>query len=223
MNRAEIRRQILRALNDDPDNPVFWSKSEVNLTIQEGMEILAEEVPSLKRTFHVGREAGKFIYHLEGMGQNIITPYRFWLPDLKRRLEAWSMTDLDREHEQWMLVNGSPWVWVPVDWRQVIIWPVPASAGGTMEIDCFVWPDELLDDLDEPEYHMSDHYALVAYGEMEGYLKQWDVRRAVDLLVQFSRDWRDANARAGIKQMQAAFMVRESSSSRSRDDANSWG
>lgn len=214
MNRQEIRRQALRALNDDPDTPVYWSASEVNDTIQEGMEVLAEESPSLKRTFTVARRPGRFIYELEGIGRNIMTPYRMWLPDLKRRLEAWSLTDLDREHRRWMTQVGDPWVWVSVDWRQFIIWPIPASPGGTIEIDCFVWPDDLIDDLDEPEFHASDHESLVFYGEMEGYLKQWDVARALDLLGQFSGRWQDAHAKAGIKQMQSQFGVRESAGGR---------
>ena len=222
MTRGEIRTQILRALTDDPEQPVYWSTDEVNQDIQEAMEVLAEEAPSLKRTFHVARRPGAFLYELEGIGTNILTPYRLWLPDLKRRLEAWNLTDLDRAQDRWMRTTGDPWVWCPVDWRQLIIWPIPAAPGGTIEINCFVWPDELIDDEDEPEFHWSDHHNLVTYGEMEGYLKQWDVRRALDLLVTFSGQWRDARARAGVKQMQAQFAVHETARARSTDRAETW-
>lgn len=220
MNRQEIRTQILRSLNDDPNDPVFWSKDEINDNIQEAMEIIAEEATSLKRTYYTVRRAGTFIYEIEGIGDNIQTPYRIWLPDLKRRLESWSLTDLDREHSLWMDVTGDPWVWVPIDWRQFIVWPIPATQGGTMEVNCFVWPDELMLDTDEPEFHWSDHEAIVRFGEMDGYLKQWDVRRATDLLVQFTRGWRDARAISGVKQMQSHFNVRENTRG---NDGDRWG
>lgn len=209
MNRAELRTQTFRALNEDPDDPVFWDREEIHQSLFEAMEVLAEEAPSLKRTYYVARRAGTYIYHLEGMGHNIQTPYRIWLPDMKRNLEAWSMTDLDRQHEAWVRVSGTPWVWAPLDWRQFVIWPIPAAAGGTMEVNCYVWPDELFDDHDEPEFHQTDHHSLVYYGEMEGYLKQWDVPRALDMLRKFSQGWRDAQARAGIRQMQGQFGVRQ--------------
>lgn len=207
-NRSELRTQIFRALNEDPTTPVFWSAAEMNGVIDEAIETLVEEAPAIKRRFTIPRRAGAFVYQLAGVGENIMTPYRIWLPDLKRRLEPWSITDLDARHETWMDVTGDPWVWAPVDWRKFIIWPIPATPGGTMEIDCYAWPEDLGRDVDIPELHPSSHESIVTYGRMEGYLKQWDGVRAVDALVEFSSNWVDAQARAGTKQMQSAFNVR---------------
>lgn len=209
MTKKEIRQRILRALNDDADNPVYWSRGEIDDVIQDGMEMLAEESEALKRTFVVMRRAGVQVYHLAGIGQDIMVPYRIWLPDHKRRLQSWSITDLDARQETWLQTTGSPWVWWPIDWQQFGVWPTPASPGGWMEVDCYVWPTPLLRDADRPEFQPADHESLVFFGEMEGYLKQHDVARAVDLARGWSARWGKAGTRASVKQMQSAFHVRE--------------
>lgn len=209
MTRAEIRTRILRALNDDPTTPVFWTLDEVNALIQEGMEFLAETTQALKRTFYVPLRAGVAVYHLAGCGDDIVSPYRIWLPELKRRLDAWSLTDLDARQETWMLTTGDPWIWYPIDWQQFGVWPVPATGGGILELNTVVWPAALQDDRETPEFVPADHEALVLFGEMEGYLKQYDVGRAADLAQQFAQRWGQAQDRKSVKQLLGAFHVRE--------------
>jgi len=210
MTKSEIRTRILRALNDDPDVPVFWTKDEIDDYIADGMEILAEESGNLKRTYHIPRRAGAMIYHLDGVGENIMVPFRIWLPDLSRRLEAWSITDLDGRHEAWMTVTGDPWVWWPIDHQQFGIWPVPATGGGWLEISCYVWPQPMQNDSDRPEFLQPDHEALTMWGEVEGRLKQHHAGEAMDLLAQFAARWGSANTRTSVDRVQAAFNVRES-------------
>lgn len=208
MTREEIRRRIFNALNDAPEDPVYWSKGEVDDYIADAMEMLAEESEGLKRTFTIPRREGRMIYHLAGCGNNIIAPFRIWLPDLKRRLDAWSITDLDGRHEEWMTVNGDPWVWWPVDHQQFGIWPVPSTGGGWMEISCYVWPDELLGDGNRPEYMPEDHEALVQFGIAEGYLKQHMPIQAFDTEKEWMRQWGKAGSRSSTEQMASAFRQR---------------
>lgn len=209
MTRDEMRRRILQALNESTTAPVFWTLTEVDTIIDEAQEVLAEEALSLKRTFVVPRLPGVMIYFLAGLGEQIMTPTRIWLPDLHRRLGAVSLTDLDVRHEQWMTVTGDPWVWWPIDWRHFGIWPVPATGGGVMEVNCYVWPEPLVTDQSRPEFPPADHEALAMYGEMEGHIKQGDVVRALDLGKVWGQRWSDGRFRAGIEQILASFVIRE--------------
>ncbi len=212
MTRLEIRRRILHALNDSAEQPVFWSLSEVDDYIQDAQEVLAEESEGLTRTFTVPRRAGHMIYHLAGIGENIMVPYRIWLPDLSCRLEAWSITDLDARQETWMQTTGNPYIWFPIDWQAFGIWPVPASPGGWLEVSCYVWPEPLTTDNSRPEFLPADHEALVMFGEEEGYLKQHMGLQAVDSSRQFARRFGKAGTRSSVEQMASAFHVRERSS-----------
>lgn len=109
----------------------------------------------------------------------------------------------------WMTVTGDPWVWWPIDWQQFGIWPIPASAGGWLEVDCYVWPAPLLNDSDRPEFMPADHEALVQFALVEGYLKQHMPLQATDIEQQWARQWGRAGTRSSVEQMQAAFHVRE--------------
>jgi hypothetical protein len=208
MTRNDIRQRILRALNDDPTAPVYWTTAEIDTYIDEGLEVLVELAPALKRTFTVPRREGQLLYDLAGVGANIQTPYRIWLPDLHRRLHPWSLTDLDAHHEQWMTVHGSPWVWAPVDWSQFVIWPIPGTGGGWLEVSCYVWPDALEADGDIPEVLPADHESLVVYGEMLGQLKQYNVGRALELAQRFLSRWGRARDRSSIEQLLGAMHQR---------------
>lgn len=216
MTRADLTTRLRNALND-PDG-VYWSASELHATLLDAMEVLAEEAPSLKRSFQIPRRPGDMVYTLPGVGSNLMAPYRVWLPDQARRLEAVTLTDLDARHERWMEVTGDPYVWVPIDWRQLLIWPVPTTGGGWLQIDAFVWPDALQDDGDEPEFPPADHEALVLYGEVEGYLKQGDPVRALDLWQQFVTRWGHARSRASVEHMVSRFYVRSDRGSTARGD-----
>lgn len=217
MTKQEIRQRILRALNDDPVDPIYWTTQEIDEYVQDGMEMLAEESEALKRTYIVPRRPGVQIYHLAGIGEQIMVPYRIWLPDHKRRLEAWSITDIDGRQETWMNTTGSPWIWWPIDWQHFGIWPRPATGGNVMHVDCYVWPLPLLNESSQPEFYPADHEALVFFGEMEGYLKQHDVARAADLARGWVGRWASSGTRASVEQMQSAFHIRERAQQEQRD------
>lgn len=181
MTRGEIRNRILEGLNDSSTSPAFWSLSEIDGVIEEGKEILAEELAVIKRSALVPLREGTAYYYTQSIASDIMIPYRIYLTHLDRRLEPVTIDQLDRRHETWATVDGDPWHWFPVSWDIFGIWPVPASAGGVMRIDYLAWPDISLDDDDEIEFPESTQDALVIYGVYDGLLKQWDIQRALQM------------------------------------------
>ena len=119
------------------------------------------------------------------------------------------MPELDGHYERWQTVQGDPEWWFTFSWDVFGVWPVPASGGGVLEVDCFCWPDALLDDGDEPESNDPDHDILVEHMIAQGQLKQWDVARALEILQTLSARYKDSQARAGLRQVQERFFQRE--------------
>jgi len=209
MTRSELRTRIKLALADDAEAPLFRDDATLNQTLLEAFEVLCEEAPLRKRTYTLPRRQGAMLYSLPGIGANIQAPYRIWLPDLQRRLQVLELTDLDAHMERWMTTQGDPWHWFPVSWHTFGVWPVPAAGGGFLQVDCVCWPDDFQDDADEPrDLALSDHEALVTYGEMEGYLRSWDVLRATDLWQVFVRRWGSVRSGADVERMVSRFSVR---------------
>ena len=208
MNRLQMRQRVLRLLNDDPVSPVFFDPALVNQSLDDARDLLAEQAPLQSQVVRFPREAGKMLYALPALDGSIQVPYRFWLPDLHRRLQATMLTDLDARHELWMTVQGDPWCWFPVDWRTVGLWPVPGN-GGWVEMDVYVWPTPLAGDTDEPdELSLSGHEALIIFAEMEGYLRQWDALRATERWQAFAGAHPGIVASADLQQEVARDRVR---------------
>lgn len=210
MTRLELEQRILRALNDSPTDPVFWTLEEIRDVIQEGQEILAEEVQALKRTVLFPRHDGLQWVNLAAVAPDCMAPFRIWLPDQGIRLEPRTMRWLDQYQYWWLTITGTlPLYWYPISWDCFGIWPGEATGSGTLEISYLAWPTAMQDDWESPEYAEPDQDALVTYGVYLGLLKQWDMPRAMERWQQFIARFTDATARDDLKRIQAAMWQRQ--------------
>jgi len=203
VTRSEIRARILSALNEDPDDPVFWSASEINDVIDEGAEVICEEAGAVKRTHFLPMLPGATYYSLQAIGPNVMAPWRLWDHYNRRRLDVTSMAALDERMQVWNTVTGDPWHWFPVSWDQFGLFPHPSAGGGLLRIDTLEWPAALQDDDDEPELIAGDVDALVAYGLADGSAKQWDPQTLVMAWSLFMQRLGPAVDRTGAGALQA--------------------
>lgn len=185
MRREEIRSRILEALNESAEDPTFWSTDEINRIIGEGMEVLAEEANSIKRTAYIPFREGHTYYYTQSIAKDMMVPYRVWHASLDRRLRPVTTQDLDRFTETWTTVTGDSWCWFIVAWNLFGVFPRAANAGGVMRVDYLAWPREIQDDDEEPEFPEADHEEILLYGIYDGLLKQWDLARAITVFGKF--------------------------------------
>src|SRR5262245_13522481 len=187
MTRVELRNRILDALDEDSENPVFWSSAQINGLIDQGQEILAEETRALKRTHTIVRTPGAMLFSTHALGDDCLMPWRLYAPSFDRRLTAVHLTDLDAQHELWwdQMGTGDPWVWFPIAWDTYGIYPPSSTGGEVIQVNSLVWPSSLIDDGDTPEWPEADHDGLVLYGVYEGLMKRWDLSRATMMLAKF--------------------------------------
>ncbi len=203
MNRQAIRDRILLALNDSPTSPVFWTLEEIDEVIQEGQEVLAEEVEGLKRTAYVPRHDGMQFCSLAAVAGDVMAPYRVWVGDKQHRLQVTTMQHLDNRRERFLETTGTrPDWWYPVSWNLFGIYPALTTGEGYLQVDYLGWPTPLVDDFDEPELPEADHDGLVLYGVYTGLMQQWDMVRALDYFTQFIARWSDSTMRDGVNRMQ---------------------
>lgn len=203
MTRGELRDRILMGLNESVSAPVFWSTTQINRLIDEGLELISEEAEAVKRTAFTVMRPGTSYYSTRGIAPDLMMPWRLWFHPTNRRLTATSASELDRDHETWETVTGNPEWWFPMGWDWFGIWPKPTSGGGVLRVDYFAWPRALLDDDDEPELYDDNHESVIFYGVYMGLLKRWDLERALGLWQLFLGGIGDATAKAGIRRQQA--------------------
>lgn len=210
MTRQEIRDRILVTLNDSTTAPVFWSLQEVNDLITEAQEVLAEEARALRRTAYIPRTPHGQFYTIHGIADDVMVPFRLWLPDKEHRLRPLTMGRIDKQRQRWLDVTGNQAeYWFPVSWDAFGIYPPPTTGGGYLQVDYLAWPPAMLDDDEEPQSPEPDHDMLVLYGVYMGLIRQWDIVRATEMLGRFVAGWLDAQARQDVRRMHARFERRE--------------
>ncbi len=198
----EIKARILQAINDDPDDPVFYTDSQLQTLINEANEVLCEDAMAIRRTALVPIRPGMRFVYTPSIAPDIIAPTRVWNHNTSRRMTALSMEELDQLQERWQQTSGAqPEVWFPVSWDIFGIYPTQATSGGVIRVEYLAWPRELMDDEDEPELPEATHDALVLYGQYMGILKKWDPDNAMIAMKALQAHKGVAGARSGISRM----------------------
>jgi hypothetical protein len=200
MKQSEIRSRIADAI-DDPDM-IFMTEAQLNHSIDEAMEVIAEKTRNIRRTAYVSLREGVNFYFLQSIAPDMMYPYRIWNQQNNLRLIPTTIDEMDERHRTWMETSGNPECWFPVSWDYFGIYPHPAAAGGVLRVDYIAWPRALMDDDDEPELPESSSDALSLYGITEGQLKEWDAKSAMANWAMFARALGESNARTGVNRVQ---------------------
>lgn len=209
MNVEQIQERILEAINDDPDDPVFFSEDQLMNLVNEANQILCEDAMAIHRTALIPLRPGiRFIY-TPSIAPDLMAPVRLWNHNTSRKLTAFSMEELDALQERWSRATRTPEVWFPVSWDIIGIYPTPTASGGVLRIDYMAWPRDLTDDTDRPELPEASHDALVLYGQYMGILKKWDSQNAMISLQALQGHKAVAGARSGISRMNVRTFQRQ--------------
>lgn len=209
MTRSDVQTRILDALNDSAASPVFWSSTQIQQVIQDGMEMLSEEAEAILRTAVTVLRPGVTYYSTRGIATDMLAPLRLWMPNQNRRLVSVTLGQLDAYHERWPTVTGTPEYWFPMGWDWFGLWPSVSDGGGILRVDYLAWPRELMDDQDSPEFPEADHDGFVLYGVYEGLLKRWDLPQATVIFSQFLSHFGLSKDRSGLGRLQAKAWQRD--------------
>jgi hypothetical protein len=209
VNRRELTQKVLHALNDDPEAPVYWAPGEIHEYLAEALEVMAEDVPFVKRTFTVPRRPGVSVYQVSGISPTILAPYRVYLPDYQRRLESKTLHDLDGRYPYWMEAVGLPEAWIALSWDQFMVALHETTSTGTLELNCYCWPSPLDDDNAVPELQPTSHEALVDYAAGLGSLKSWEGPEVVKYWQAFFKKAGHSKSQAGINRVQERYWSRD--------------
>lgn len=222
MNRGALIDRILTTLNDSPVAPVFWTRAEVADVIQEGMEVMAEEVMALKRSAFLGLKPGSLYYRTRGIAKDFRVPYRLWYSATNKKLIPVTVEQLDGFHMQWSTITGDPEYWAPMGYDWFTLYPHPAQGGGVLRVDYLAWPRELGGDDDKPEFPESDHDALVTYGVYDGLLKRWAAPEAMAIFATFLEKIGEAKPKSGVNQLNGRTWQKETGSANGFRSGIGW-
>ena len=210
MIRSELRTRALYMLDEDPDNPVYFSTSEINDLIDEALEVVSEEVRYEKRTGYVPLRDGCQFYHTTAIDSNCLSPTRVWLMDYERPLEYTTILSLSAAENKWMEHTAErPHHWFAIDHQTFGIYPrVTASTGEVLRVDYFAWASSPPSDSSVLPFDDATLDAVVMYVVYSGLMKRWDIARASDVFNDFASFFRDAVYRREVRRYNYAMLNR---------------
>lgn len=204
MTRKQIRDRILDSLNQSITAPRMFSLAEIDDIIQEGFELLAEEVRGVKRQALVAVRSGQSYFYTQSIAPDIMVPTRLTLMPDDFRLMAVTFRQLNDRHEEWQRVTGTtPSVWLPISWDMFGVFPHVTTGNKLLRMDYIAWPRQLIDDQDSLEFQDSDQDAAVLYGVYRGLLQMWDFDAALQAFQVFIERFGDAKFKSDIRRGQA--------------------
>lgn len=164
MTFGEIRSEVRRRLRESSDSPVFWSDTDIDTAINEGVAEIADatefyekwqKVDLLKeRPYYDMRTVARDDFLVCGPAYNLTTN-RWLIPVTPRDLDLGDFRWEERRAEpDRFMVRGLWWVGY---------WPVKSEAVGEIKQYYIGLPDAMADDEDVPPLHTSHHHAIVEF------------------------------------------------------------
>lgn len=206
MSLEDLRLRVADGIDDA--GMIFFTEDQIDHSIDEAMEVIAEKSGCIKRSAFVSVREGANFYFINSIATDIMIPYRIWNENRGSRLKGTTMAELDSYHRTWLTTSGDPDSWFPVSWDYFGVYPHAATAGGVLRVDYLAWPRALQDDDDEPELPESSQDALIHYAINEGHLKQWDTNSALLAWAMFQKATGESKARTNVERIRAGGFTR---------------
>jgi len=209
VNRQELRERILYRLNEDITSPTFYTETIANNAIQEAMEIIAEEIATLRQQALIVAKPGRHWFTTYEVSDVCMTPIRVWSHGTGQRLLPITMLQLEQHYSHWITVTADrPQWWYPLSHDAFGIWPGTVEGGTVLRVDFLAWPETLAADSDEPIIDEVTQDLVILYGEYDGLIRQWEFERAMDLFTRFAQHYLDTKFRSETRRFQHIHMNR---------------
>lgn len=182
MTFAELKTEVFRRLDEDSDNPAFWTEDDVAQSLNEAYEDISDSAEWYERQFNLPQLSRRTYYDLRHAcgDQPVLTVRHAYNVNTSRWLTPIEVRSLDMEsHYQWEDINGEPENF----FRRGLFWMgvYPRQNGDTGKIKVFytTLPVSLADDLDEPGFPQQFHYGLVEYALADLLAQEAETKRAM--------------------------------------------
>lgn len=183
MDFLALRKEVMRRLEEDSDDPVIFSDIEVGEAINEGYEELSERTE--------WREASESL-SISSQYTNLRTSLtleplsvsRVFNSATSRWLVWTNLSKLDARDRRWQSTTGSP-EWVFVRGMDTLgLYPKPGTA-----TSCKVWhtaiPTRMVADTDTPGFPQEFHPALVDYGLYDLFSQWREFKKSLEFYAKF--------------------------------------
>lgn len=160
-NLDQIAANVQRNLDDLSAN--FYSLADdIYPSIQDGYNLVAALCETIENSANVNFSSGKVFYNFKSSITDYLRIFGIYNNNTNRWMTPVTLMDLFRLRDNWELASGEPYLFLPIDWKNVAIFPSQATAVGSMTV-LYKSTAPTLTINDTPEIPVSEQVVLENY------------------------------------------------------------
>ncbi len=142
---TDIGNRVQRNL-DDLNANFFKRATDINPSIQDGYNLVAALTETIEKSATITLQSGLVYYDFATLIPDYLRIFGIYNNNTNRWMHPITPLALYRVRDDWELANDQPyWFW-PINYRKVALFPVLATATGTITVLYKAKADTLLDD-----------------------------------------------------------------------------
>ncbi len=166
------RLQIANKIRENLDDQFgYYSVEDINNSLQDGYDEVAAESGCIEKGVAINFETNKVYYDLRELIPDFISLVGIWNRRVKRWMIPVSDRELDKLRENWETAHGEPYLFWPINYRYIAIFPAISGAGDASINKMYIMykaaADQLIDTT-EPQIPINvQDDILTHYGSMD--------------------------------------------------------
>jgi hypothetical protein len=124
--RLQIANKIRENLNDQG---YFYTADDLNDSLQDGYDEVAAESGCIEKGSVVDFVPNTVYYDLRALIPGFLSLVGIWNRRVKRWMVPVSYRELDKLRENWEIAHGEPYLFAPVNYRYIAIFPATSGVG----------------------------------------------------------------------------------------------
>lgn len=184
MNLSELEAAVFRGLDESQTSPVYWSQTDVDAALNEGVECLAEASEYNELSETLGLTAARTYYNLKALltvADRFLRVTRIWNPVASRWMEIVTIRELDEEtYARWERTPGEPQNAIIRGLWWLGIFPRPTASTGTLTVYFAALPVPLALPTDTPGFPQEWHRGIVHYALYDLLAQSGETAKAIE-------------------------------------------
>jgi len=133
MNINQIAGRVQRNLDDLGAN-FFDPNDDIIPSIQDGYNLTVAFCETIEKRQSINFQGGLVVYDLSSLISDFLRVYGIYNNDTQRWMEPTTLLRLWQMRDDWELCNGQPYMFWPISYQHVALFPVPATSAGSMTV-----------------------------------------------------------------------------------------
>jgi len=160
-NLDQIASSVQRNLDDLSAN-FYKLADDIYPSIQDGYDLIAALCETIENSATLSFQSDKVYYNFKSLIPNYLRIFGIYNNNTNRWMTPCTLMDLFRMRDDWECASGEPYMFMPIDWQNVAIFPSQPTGVGNMTV-LYKATAQTLGINDTPEIPLSEHNALEYY------------------------------------------------------------